>query len=647
MSRHYSAAPAFRVQFTAMFPACIGLGRLPHSRVALPDLDLVKPLWLGLRSSVSPMADVADLSIQRGSTMPAEERRLNIDSARFQHPHHRLAVAKAVLAAGLTASGLFILIGFTKLWFTFDDWDFVAHRGIRLGSGGIFYPHNEHWTTIPILVWRAIFAVVGVRDYWLYAVPLILAHLATAYLLWRFMLRHQVELWIATLLTIAFALVGVGAQNLIWAFQFCFVGSVAFGMLAIDAIETDRIWLAPLWNTCSLMCSALGIPMTIASGCIALAQRRFRDAAIAVIPPALVFLVWFGAVGHRGISTSDSALQTGHIGGLIRYVWTGLTSSLSGFVDAPSVVGLLMVVLLAVVAVLYRNAPAALAVSVLPFYFFVGVGRLQDGASQATASRYSYLAIALVLPLVGSFLTWLVSSPYLRPLVMVALGLLVLVNVRVLHRQQQEAEAAGSPLFYPAYLNQRTQLDAAAYLLHRGETFPGQFASNSLCAIAPNPGQCLSEDTLDVPTLAVLVRKNQFPVPMHIAPGVLQAERSLLNVALVPAGGRQAGTNRPVSSHCATVGVYGQPVKVTSNSPDLVNVYVAPPQHSVITTVSFLALEGRAPAATIVVLPTRNSWLNLPFGRYRTAVITSVDRVRVCQFGRPPSFSATHVPGLG
>ena len=98
------------------------------------------------------------------------------------------------------------------------------------------------------------------------ALPLILAHLATVYLLWRFMLRHQVEVWTATLLAIAFAVVGVGSQNLTYAFQLTFVGSVAFGMLAIDAIETDRTWLAPLWCVCSLMCSDLGIPMIVACG---------------------------------------------------------------------------------------------------------------------------------------------------------------------------------------------------------------------------------------------------------------------------------------------------------------------------------------------------------------------------------------------
>lgn len=262
------------------------------------------------------------------------------------HPDRSSAIANGALAVALIGTALFLLLGFTKVWFNLDEWDFLAHRGLRLANAGVFYPHNAHWTTIPIIVWRAIFNVVGVRDYWVYALPLVLAHLGTVYLLWRFMLRHQVEVWTATLLAIAFSVVGVGSQDVTFAFQLTFVGSVAFGLLAIDAIETDRVWLAPLWGVCSLMCSDIGIPMLVACGFVALVQRKWREAVIAVVPPSFIFLVWYAAIGRQGV-TSDSALATGNIGDLPSYMWTGLTSSLSGFLDAPHFIGILMVLLLA------------------------------------------------------------------------------------------------------------------------------------------------------------------------------------------------------------------------------------------------------------------------------------------------------------
>ena len=517
------------------------------------------------------------------------------------------------------------MVGFTKLWFVLDEWDFLAHRGVRLSNMGIFYPHNEHWVTIPLLVWRGIFNIVGVRHYWLYALPLILAHLATVYLLWRFMLRHQVEMWTATLLAIAFAVVGVGWQNLTFAFQLTFVGSVAFGMLAIDAIETDRTWLAPLWCVGSLLCSDIGIPMIVACGLVALAQRKFREAAIAVGPPIFVFLVWYIAIGYQG-AASDSTFAKLDLGGLSSYAWTGLTSSFSGFLDAPHFVGILMAVLLGAAAIVYRNAPAALAASVLPLYAFIGLGRLHEGVGQSTVSRYSYVAVAMVLPLIGLLLTRLVRVTYLRPLVMAALGLLIAVNVVVLHRHQVTEQS------YLTSTNEQSQMDVAAFLLHQGKTYPGQFAAYSLCAVVGNT-PCITEDMANVSTLAAWVRMNQFPVPAHVAPGVLQAEESVLNVSVSSIPRYQ--TNQPIGSalapgQCAMIDP-DKPLTVKSSSPVSLLVDVGPSEHFAILSVAFPALDGAGPTSTPVVLPKGSSWLNLPLGHYSTAVIASIDSVEVCQ----------------
>ncbi len=520
-------------------------------------------------------------------------------------------------------TGIFLLVGFTKFWFSRDEWDFIAHRGLRLANEGVFYPHNEHWTTIPIIVWRAIFNVVGVRDYWLYALPLILAHLATVYLLWRFMLRHQIDVWVATLLAIAFAVVGVGGENLTFAFQLTFVGSVAFGLLAIDAIETDRTWLAPLWCLCSLMCSDIGIPMIVACGFVVLVQRKPREAAIAVVPPTFIFLVWYAAIGHQGV-TSGSALATGNVGGLPDYVWTGLTSSFSGFLDAPHFIGVLVVVVLIATAVVYRNAPAGLAASVLPLYGFIGLGRLQLGTNQATFSRYSYVAVALVLPLIGCLLTRLVRIAYLRPVAMVGLGLLVALNVVVLHRTQQDTQT------FLAHSNQKTQMEAAAFLLDQGKSFPGQFPANGLCAVLFANEQCITEGDPDLSMLAAWVQKKQFPVPLHVPAGVLQAEQSVLNVSVSSAAKFHGRANSATPGLCTTIRA-GAPLTVQSRSPISLPIYVVPSEHWAIANVAFPALDGARSTSTQVSLPTGSSWLNLPFGHFSSAVIASVDPIQVCQ----------------
>ncbi len=78
-------------------------------------------------------------------------------------PNPSFTRARAVHLLTLAAAGVFLLAETSSHWFYLDEWDYLANRGIRLGGRhGVFFPHNEHWTTIPIVIWRAIFDVVGV-----------------------------------------------------------------------------------------------------------------------------------------------------------------------------------------------------------------------------------------------------------------------------------------------------------------------------------------------------------------------------------------------------------------------------------------------------------------------------------------------------
>ena len=52
----------------------------------------------------------------------------------------------------------------SRQWFIADEWAFLADRdGGDLGD--LLRPQNEHWSTIPILVYRGLWHVVGLRSY--------------------------------------------------------------------------------------------------------------------------------------------------------------------------------------------------------------------------------------------------------------------------------------------------------------------------------------------------------------------------------------------------------------------------------------------------------------------------------------------------
>ena len=128
-----------------------------------------------------------------------------------------------VLAAALP---ILLVVGRRK-WFFWDEWDFLAQRGLH-GHGlaeavaRLFRPHNEHWSTLPILVYRLLFALFGVRHYLPYQAVVVLVHLAVCLALWFIMVRAGASAWVATALGAVFALFGAGSQTSLWAFQIGF-----------------------------------------------------------------------------------------------------------------------------------------------------------------------------------------------------------------------------------------------------------------------------------------------------------------------------------------------------------------------------------------------------------------------------------------
>jgi hypothetical protein len=510
----------------------------------------------------------------------------------------------------------------TREWFFLDEWDFLANRGVQLGRDGVFFPHNEHWSTIPILIWRALFNLVGVRYHWLYTLPLIIAALGAAHLLWRLMLRHNVDPWFATLLAASFMVLGVGWQDLIWAFQIGFVGSLAFGLLAIDAIEREKRYIPALWGLGAVMCSGLGVPMVIAAALVALAHRRVRVALVAALVPGAAFAIWWVAIGH-----SSSPTVFTNTAQLPLYIWTGLTAALAGYLDLPRVVGAVLIVALAATAVWLRSIPAVLAASSVTLFAFVGIGRLQDGAGEAAASRYSFVAVALLLPLAGQFLTTVFRHRNLRVIVDVALIGLIGINVLVLHREAT-TWAVGTQY-------DRLELPPAAYLVDHGERFLGDLPAGN--------GYGFAQSTLTLTKLTQMVKNGQFPVPAKVSASELATERAVLTVSATARRAFPAGLAfaNPKTPTCVNLGE-GMAVAVTLAGPGSLRLTSSSPlRYSQTNPLSVSVQLNPAPGATQTgsaanIGPT-DRWLNLPGGGYVSAVVTAFNGpMRVCETASHP-----------
>jgi hypothetical protein len=384
----------------------------------------------------------------------------------------RVATARWVVvlhSLSLLIAGAVLLRVNRRQWFFGDEWayltDVASHRV------DLFAPHNEHWQTVPKLVYWLLVELFGVRSYLPYTLLLVAAHLVVAHLLWRIALRAGAEPFVATVLVGVFALLGAGAENLLWAFQLGFLFSLLFGFVGVLLVDHDdrnvlRDLAAAVAGLVAVMSSGIGVPMVVVVAMVTWLRRGLITALRISALPGVAFLLWFLTQGRDSVGTTTSITLESLLQ-VPRFAWFGLTSSLDRAVGMDAVgaviVGGLVVFGVRRATVRGPSQLAAVgAVGVLLMYCFIGVGRTGLGVEEAAATRYSYIALALLLPLVALAVTWVVSGIRAPLVVTSVLGVLLLAQNVDLLRQASGDEAEREQAV-------KGQILAAASLLDSGE----------------------------------------------------------------------------------------------------------------------------------------------------------------------------------
>jgi hypothetical protein len=293
------------------------------------------------------------------------------------------------------------------LWFLRDDWLFLATRS--LSPSDLFAPSNGHWTTMPIIVFRIMWRLVGLHSYVPYQALTILLHLTVVVLLRYLMRRAGVRPWIATCCAAVIVFFGPGEEDITWAFQIGLMASVVLGLTQLILADHDgkidgRDWLGLAAGFIGLMCEATSTTMVIIVGMSVLWRRGWRAAAFHTAPFAVVFLIWVRA--EHPVFNPYGRPSIGAVFGWVRRAEQGTFTAL-GHVG---LVGAALVAILAVgwVVVLRRDGlatarhrlapPAALLVGALVYATVTSLGRWQLGLDAARSSRYLYIYAALTLP---------------------------------------------------------------------------------------------------------------------------------------------------------------------------------------------------------------------------------------------------------
>ncbi len=332
----------------------------------------------------------------------------------------RRADVAFVIAAAVAAS-VILFVG-RQLTFRTDEWKFIAFDS---GSVAAYLePHNEHWSTVPHLLYGAVLALVGLRSYLPYLGVLVAIHLVAVAGVYVLVRRRQTA-WFALAVTLPLLLLGSGAENLLWAFQMGFVSSVAAGVWAFAMLEDRRSWAGPAAATVlvvSLAASAMGVFFLAASIVRGIIDPATRHRTVWLAIPVAAFVLWFLAYGRTGVGTRPVAGVADTAAFALRGTIWSVTRAfgLDGGGLAPAVGSVLGVALLAVgfgllgwLVIVRRTMPAlavGAAVGLVGMYILIAYARAGLPGDFAGRSRYVYVAA----PLLAVFLSDLLAGLFGR-----------------------------------------------------------------------------------------------------------------------------------------------------------------------------------------------------------------------------------------
>lgn len=328
----------------------------------------------------------------------------------------RLRGAHLVLAAALTGSAALLISYVARLSFIGDEWQLlIGRRG--WGADAYLAPFNENPIAGIAAVYRGGRALLGMGSALPFYGVSIFLFLLCALLLFVY-LERRVGSWAAAIGAVPILFLGAAYEDLFWAFQMGFFGSIAAGLgalLALDREDRRGDAAACLLLVTSLAFGSVGLAFLAAAAAdLALGRRPRLPRAFVAGVPAAVFAAWWLGWGQSagGQVSGETALRTP------RYVFDAAAGGLLSLLGRqpitasghpPAIAQALLIVLIIGAGLrLFRRRPlprgtgVALALA-LSFWILIGLDRTGAGRF-ALSSRYEYPSAVFILILAAELL---------------------------------------------------------------------------------------------------------------------------------------------------------------------------------------------------------------------------------------------------
>jgi hypothetical protein len=317
-------------------------------------------------------------------------------------PRGRLAAIPQSRLA-LAALGLLVLLALFLLYrkgndmtFYFDEWDFVLRR--HQSTVGVFLePHNEHFSLVPVIVYKILFATAGLDHYAPYRIVALALHVTIATLVFVFV-RSRAGDFLGLAAATLLLFLGAGFEDVLWPFQIGFLFALAAGLGAFLLLERDtRVgdFAAMILLGVSLASASLGIPIALGAAAYLLCSPARRRRLWVVLVPLVLYGIWYADYGKSALKgknvtaapqyTADEV--AGAVGGVV-----GLAVEWGRILAVAAVAGL--AVHIARVRELPRSFVMVLTTAIA---FWVLTALARAHLNEATSSRYVYAGGLFVL----------------------------------------------------------------------------------------------------------------------------------------------------------------------------------------------------------------------------------------------------------
>jgi hypothetical protein len=349
----------------------------------------------------------------------------------------RRLFAPLVLGAALVLAGAWLMYETrgTTLWF--DEWQWVLEYDDD-SLDGFIAPHNGHPTLIPVLIYRLLFATVGIDQSGPYRVVGIAGHLLVVAVLYVYAARRAG----AGLALVAAALIlflGPGWQNIVWPLQIGWLVSIAAGLGALLMLDRrDRLGDVAAAGLVLLSIAASGPGVAIAIGLAVepLRSRGLRAAWIVAVPLGL-FAIWWLAYQDAGTVrravtlvpefAADSAAAT--LSALLGLAGPGIAN------EAATLAWGRPLAVVAAALILWRlwnvrpvpTRVLTLLAVLAAFWALTGLQRA--GIGPAESSRYLYVSAVFAVALAVELARGIAISPRAWLVIAAATGLVIVANI--------------------------------------------------------------------------------------------------------------------------------------------------------------------------------------------------------------------------